>query len=110
MTRYEQQDLHPRGKMELHAVRIGDCAIVTNPFELFLDYGLRMKARSKALQTFVVQLTASGADSSSAYLPTARAMAGKGYGAEAVDNTVGPEGGQELVERTVEAIDELWSE
>ena len=109
MTRYGQQDQHPRGEMELHAVRIGDVAIVTNPFELFLDYGLRMKARSKALQTFVVQLVASEGGLTT-YLPTARAAAGKGYGAEAVDNAVGPEGGQELVERTIEAIDDLWKE
>jgi len=40
--------------------------LATNPFELFLDYGMRIKARSKALQTFVVQL----ACDSSGYLPT----------------------------------------
>ena len=30
--------------------------MATNPFELFLDYGLRIKARSEAPQTFIVQL------------------------------------------------------
>ena len=72
--------------------------------ELFLDYGLRIKARSTALQTFVVQLAAG----SGSYLPTRRALAAKHYGAGAADNLVGPEGGQVLVERTVEAIARLW--
>ena len=55
-------------QMELHVLRLGDIAIATNPFELFTDYGIQMKARSKALQTFVIQLAGSGS-----YLPTDRA-------------------------------------
>ena len=109
MTCYEQQGRQGTGETELHVVRLGDIAVATNPFELFLDYGLRIKALSKALQTFVVQLTASPRGPR-AYLPTAKAIAGKGYGAEAVDNMVGPEGGQELVEQTVHAINEMWEE
>ena len=31
-------------------------AIATNRFELCLDFGIRIKARSKAVQTFVVQI------------------------------------------------------
>ena len=100
MDRYEQQEKHPFYEMELHVIRLGDIAIATNPFELFLDFGLRIKARSKALQTFIVQL----ACSSGGYLPTAKAVAGGGYGAEITSNKVGPEGGQELVNQTVNLI------
>ena len=104
IDKYEQQGEAPLYQMELHVIRIGDVAIATNPFELFLDFGLRIKARSKALQTFVVQL----ACSSGGYLPTAKAVAGGGYGAEIASNRVGPEGGQVLVNQTVKLINEMW--
>jgi hypothetical protein len=103
MDRYEQQEKHPFYQMELHVIRLGDIAIAKNPFELFLDFGLRIKARSKALQTFIVQL----ACGYSGYLPTAKAVAAGGYGAEIPSNRVGPEGGQELVNQTVKLINVL---
>jgi hypothetical protein len=92
--------------MELHAVRIGDMALATNPFELFLDYGLQMKSRSKALQTFVVQL----ACARGGYLPTEKAVRHGGYGAMINNGPVGPEGGKVLVDRTVEVINAMWAE
>jgi hypothetical protein len=101
---YETQADEPQFQMELHVVRLGDIALATNPFELFLDYGLRMKARSKAEQTFVTQL----ACGSGGYLATAKAVAGSGYGAMIVDGPVGPEGGEVLVDRTVALINQIW--
>ncbi len=106
IDRYERQEQAPFYQMELHVIRLGDIAIATNPFELFLDYGIRMKARSKALQTFVVQL----ACSTGGYLPTTKAVAGGGYGAEVASNRVGPEGGQVLVDRIVELIGAMWGD
>lgn len=94
-------------EFELHVVRLGDVAIATNPFELYLDYGLRIKARSKAVQTLVVQLSG-GAAGWGGYLPTQRAVAGGGYSAVAESTLIGPEGGQILVERTVEAINAMF--
>jgi len=91
--------------MELHVLRLGDVAIATNEFELFTDYGVQIIARSPAGQTFVIQLTGSGG-----YLPTPRAVSGGGYSAVIQSSRVGPEGGQVLVERTVEAIKTLWPE
>jgi len=99
---------HPREgffPMELHVLRLGDVAIATNPFELFVDFGLRMKARSRAEQTFVVQL----ACGSGGYLPTEKAVQAGGYGAEPADNKVGPEGGRLLVERTLELINGMFA-
>jgi hypothetical protein len=106
IDRYEQQEREPFYQMELHVIRLGDIAIATDPFELFLDYGIRIKARSKALQTFVVQL----ACSSGGYLPTAKAVAGGGYGAEIASNRVGPKGGQVLVDQTVGLINGMWDD
>ena len=91
--------------MELHVIRLGDVAIATNVFELFTEFGIQIKARSRALQTFVIQLAGSGS-----YVPTARAARGGGYSAIAESNLVGPEGGQVLADRTVELINSLWPE
>jgi hypothetical protein len=106
IERYEKQKDNPTYEMELHAVRLGDVAICTNPFELFTDYGIQIKARSQALQTFVIQL----ACSSGIYVPTEKAVRGGSYSAGINSNLVGPQGGQELVERTVEAINSLWND
>jgi len=106
LERYELQKTQPRSRMELHVVRLGETAFAFNPFELFLDFGVRMRARSPAEQTFVVQLS----HGNSSYLPTERAVAGKSYGAGVYDNKVGPEGGQVLVEETLALLKELWPE
>ena len=90
IDRYEAQQTNATWPVELHVLRIGDVAFATNPFEMFMDYGLRMKARSAAVQTFIIQLACDCAG----YLPTDRAIAGQGYGAEAPSNKVGPEGGK----------------
>jgi hypothetical protein len=107
VNRFDQQKTVPKPtyEMELHVLRIGDVAICTNSFELFTDYGIRMKARSKAVQTFVVQLAGPGT-----YLPTEKAIRGGHYSAVVHSSLVGPEGGNVLVERTVNIINSLWTE
>ena len=105
INRFEMQktDPNPTHKIELHVLRCGDAVICTNPFELFTDFGIRIKARSKAVETFVIQLVGAGT-----YLPTERAVRGGHYSAIVHSNLVGPEGGQLLVDRTVELIDSMW--
>jgi len=105
LDRFELQKTQPAVPVEVHVIRLGDMAIATNPFELYLDFGSRMKARSKAVQTFVVQLAGSGS-----YVPTERSVAGGAYGAIPESTEVGPEGGRELVERTLELLDSFWGE
>jgi hypothetical protein len=107
VNRFDQQRTEPQPKyeMELHVLRIGDVAICTNSFELFTDYGIRMKARSKAVQTFVVQLVGPGT-----YLPTEKAIIGGHYSAIVHSSLVGPEGGNILVDRTLNIINSLWTE
>jgi hypothetical protein len=89
--------------MKLHALRLGDVAITTNDFELYTQFGIQMKAKSKALHTFVIQLAGPGT-----YVPTPPAAAGGGYSAIVQSNEVGPEGGQVLVNETVAAVNGLW--
>lgn len=87
---------------ELHLIRLGDIALATNPFELYIDYGIRIKSRSRAALTFLVQLSSQN----SGYLPTERAIQGGGY--SAVKFVVGPEGGKVLVNETVARINTMW--
>ena len=98
---YMTDDVNPA---EIHVIRMGDIAIATNPFELFVDYGLLIKARSRAVLTFLVQLSCQ----QSGYLPTERAAKGGGYSAD--NYLVGPEGGYKLVDETVKLINDLWKE
>jgi len=104
IDRFELQKTSPTFPMELHVVQIGDIVVATNAFELYLDFGLRIKARSPALQTFVVQLTGPGT-----YLPSQRSVGGGSYGSVPASNHVGPEGGDVLVEETLASIGELFT-
>lgn len=90
---------------ELHVLRIGDIAMCTNRFEFYLDFGERIQARSKALQTFVVQLAGAGW-----YLPSQRSLEGGSYGAIIASTPIGPEGGKIIVENTLEEINKMFEE
>lgn len=105
MARHAYQKKDPFYQAELHMLRLGDFAMATNPFELFTDYGIRIKSLSPATQTSVVQLTAGCA----AYLPTKRAVAGGGYSGRIDDGVVGPEGGMVFVDETTRVLKEMWS-
>jgi hypothetical protein len=114
------------GKLIVAGTHIGDAVVCTNQFELYTDFAIQMKARSKAVQTLVVQLANGAAEpqpadratqsektdweyrSSGTYLPSERAKMGGGYGAVIQSNVVGPEGGQVLVEETLKMINDLW--
>ena len=99
IDRYHEQQPSNTQDAEVHVLRIGDIAVCTNPFELFLDFGVQMKSRSPALQTFVIQLV-----HGAGYLPTADAVRGGGYSAIVQSSEVGPEGGQVLADKSVEMI------
>jgi len=103
IDRYEHQAEDPVLPMEMHAIRLGDIALVTNRFELYHDYEARIQALSPAVQTFIVQLAGGGT-----YLPTKRAIAGAAYGSRIESNTVGFEGGDVLVEESLKAINKLF--
>ena len=89
--------------VEIHAVRVGDAAFCSNRFEFCLDFGERIRARSPALQTFVVQLAGEGG-----YLAPARAEEGGGYGAWYPSTLIGSEGGDVVVEESLKALGRLF--
>jgi len=105
VERFERQKTQPYYTAEIHVLRLGDVAIATNPFELFTDYGVQIQSKSRADQTFVIQLVGPGG-----YVPTPKAVQGGGYSAIPESNEVGPEGGQVLVDRTVAIVNALWPE
>lgn len=102
VQQYEDGNRPATYAYELHVLRIHDVVMATNPFELFVDYGFAITARSKAKQTFIVQFSGD----SGGYLPTQRALDGGGYSAMA--NNVGPAGGKVLVEETIALINSMW--
>ena len=100
LRRYLDQEVMECLDTEVHIIRMGTIAIATNPFELFLDYGNQIKARSLAEQTFLVQL-ANGAEG---YLPTEKAEKGGHYSAFISSGQVGHIGGEQLVRETLQNI------
>jgi hypothetical protein len=105
----QQKNLAQNQPVEIHVVRLGDIVFATNPFELFLDYGIRIQAQSPAVQTFNVQLADKGYVLGGSYLPSKRAETGGGYSACVYCNKVGSAGGEKLVEETLKTINELWN-
>ncbi len=109
MKRYEEQKKNPKLPMEMHVIKLGNIAFATNQFELYMDYQHRIQGRSPFEQTFIVQLCGQPEGrAAGSYLATERAAAGNGYSASMYCNLVSPEGGQELVEATLEELNKLY--
>ena len=106
MKRAEYQETQDVLDTEIHIIRMGTIAMASNPFELFLDYGNQIKARSAAEQTFLVQLC-NGVEG---YLPTAKAERHGHYSAFISSGKVGHEGGELLVRQTLQNIREMFAE
>lgn len=104
VARYEVQQNLEVYPTEIHVIRLGDVAIATNPFELFLNYGNRIRARSKASQTFLIQLC----NGAYGYLPTEKAEHGSHYSAYVTSGTVGHVGGDMLVRETLKTINGMF--
>ena len=104
ILRWEEQHTKNIHHAEVHIARFGNIAIATNPFELFLDYGNQIRARSRAKQTILIQL-ACGDDG---YLPTEKAEKGSHYSAYVSSGFVGHEGGEQLVRVTTEEINKMF--
>lgn len=104
IKRFRDQQKTEVYPIEYHIIRFGDIAIATSPFEMFLDYGNRIKARSYAEQTFIIQLCCGA----SGYLPTEKAEKAGHYSAYVSSGYVGHEGGDILTRNTIAEINEMW--
>ncbi|MBO5868073.1 MAG: hypothetical protein J6Q54_04085 [Oscillospiraceae bacterium] len=98
-----QQRLHTVD-IEVHFMRLGDLAFATNPYELFLNYGNKIRACSPASQTFLIQLCCGAWG----YLPTEKAEQGGHYSAYVSSGTVGHQGGDLLVQTTLQQLREMF--
>lgn len=106
INRYREQQLKETYNAEVHIIRLGDIALVTCPFELFLDYGNRLKARSYAEQTFIMQLSCGRGG----YLPTEKAEKGGHYSAYVASGNVGHEGGDMMIRIMIDHVNRMFKE
>ena len=104
IARYNAQQTKDIFTVELHIMKIGDVAFATSPFELFVNYGNQIRARSLAKQTFLSQLTCGAWG----YLPTEKAEKGSHYSAFVSSGTTGHVGGEMLVRKTLKEINEMF--
>lgn len=106
VTRFKLQQEKDFFDVEVHGLRIGNSVLLTNPFELFIEYGMRIRSRCKAKQVLIAQL----ACGTLGYLPTEAAIASGGYSAVVASNRVGAEGGTLLVSHSVELANRLFED
>ena len=96
---------NPVDEVELHAVRIGDAALLSHPAELYCQFGLDIKRRSPAPVTAVAGVTGAYAG----YVPTVYGIMGGGYSGETIYwCRLVPEGGYLLVDAAARLLNELW--
>ena len=103
LARAAEQDTVKEYSFEMNVTRIGDVAMVTCPFELYLAYGQVIKARSAALQTFIVTKCGNGG-----YLPTQVSENSVGYSGGINVGKVGHEGGYRFCDEAVGSIARLF--
>lgn len=104
LERYEDQKECKTVSTIVHTTRIGDIAFATNRFEMYMDFMHRIQARSPFIQTFVIQLAG---DEGANYISTERGYRNKGYGSTLFDNKITYEGGQQLVNVTLDMLENI---
>jgi len=96
---------NPVDVLPIHVVRIGDVALVTEPCELYCQFGLDIKHRSSAGITAVIGL----ADGYGGYCPTIYGILGGGYSGQPIYWTrLEQNAGYKIVESAGRLINSLW--
>lgn len=103
ISRWKLQNKTDSYLFQSNILRIGKAVFATVPFELFVDYSFRIKARAKAQNIFLAQLT----NGKGGYLPTVAAINGGSYSSKPASTMCGPDGGDELVEILIKELDSL---
>lgn len=97
---------NPIDTLEVHGIRIGDVGLVTQPCELYCQFGLDIKRRSPAPITAIMGLT----NGRGGYCPTIYAIMGGGYSGEPIDWTrLEPYAGYKIVESAARQLNALWT-
>ena len=105
----ERQAVAARGEttcpVPIQAISFGDCAIVTNPAELFVEFGLEIKRGSPFPVTIVSELT----NGYCGYVPTEAAFQQGGYETHRTLYTsrLAKDGGRQIVEKSVQLLDSV---
>lgn len=99
----QMAEMPARIDVPLQALRVGEAAIVTIPFEVFVEIGLELKAKSPFPDTFVVSL----ANGAWGYLPTAAHHELGGYETWLGTNKVEVQAAGKIVETLAGMLREL---
>jgi hypothetical protein len=95
----------PEEAVEIQSVRLGDCAFVGLPGEVFTEFGLQIKAESPFEETFIVEL----ANGAHGYIPTRAAFEHGGYEARlGYTSRLVPEAGERMVRAALEQLELLF--
>lgn len=103
-NRYERQKKDVFYDMPVHYLRLGSCGFVTCPSEVFLEYGLRIRARANCEHLFFAELT----DDENEYIPTPFAVNAKSYSALVSNQLVSCEGAETFVETSIRRLNRLF--
>lgn len=91
--------------LPIHALRVGDFALVTQPCELYCHFGLNIKRRSPAAATAVC----GPANGYSGYCPSLEGIIGGGYSGEPILWTrLAPEAGYRIVDTASRLLREIF--
>ncbi len=96
---------NPFDIVPVHAIRVGECAIVTNPCELYAQFLIDLRRRSPVPVTLCADIS----DAYCGYCPTLAAATTGGYSGEAVNWTRLPlDAGNRIVDCSAELLHKLW--
>jgi len=87
----------------IYATVVGDVVLLSNPFEVYMEYADRIRMALPQQMVFDVQLSYD----SMGYLPTVEAIRGGHYSANIFNCMCAPDGGEVLVEESVKLVREL---
>ena len=90
-------------KSRIYCTVIGDVAIISNPFELYIEYADRIRMAFPDKILFDTELTYDCLG----YLATPAAVWGGHYSANIFNGVCAPDGGELLVEKSIELVKEL---